>query len=91
MAIETYFLVLVNDNGTVNTTFDIPEKIEAVRQATNFDVYQTCKQIATEVDNQLLAEKVATYVAATLMPQEPLTSDKVKEALKERGIVPDKE
>ena len=90
-AVETFFVVVINSDGTLNTFVDLPESLPANRPATNWDVYQAAKQIATEVDNQLLAEKVTNSVLAALAPQTTPVSDKVKEALKERGITPEGE
>jgi hypothetical protein len=91
MAIETYFLVAVNDDGTFTTYTELPaEPLIAAKKATNFDVYQSCKQIAQEFDSQILVDRITRAVVASLMPpKEPTTSDKIKDALKERGINPE--
>lgn len=90
--VETYFLVTINEDGTIRTYADLPEELpEKKRNITNFDVFQTAKQISEEFENNLNADRIARAVAALLNPQSPSVSDTVKEALKERGITPDGE
>jgi hypothetical protein len=91
MAVETYFLLTVNEDGTLTSYTDIPEELpEQKRVATNWDVYTTAKQIVEEFDRQLLVDRVVQGVVNVLMPPAPPTSsDKVKDALKDRGIDPE--
>ena len=90
MAVETFFLITVNDDGTLTSQTELPtEPIEAKRTATNWDVYATAKQIVEEFDRQLLIDRVVTGVVAQLTQPAPTPSEKVKDALKERGINPE--
>jgi hypothetical protein len=90
MAVETFFLITVNDDGTLTSQTELPtEAIEAKRVATNWDVYATAKQIVEEFDRQLLIDRVVTGVVAQLTQPTPTPSAKVKDALKERGIDPE--
>lgn len=92
--VETLFLITVNEDGTLTSYSELPEEMpEAARQATNFDVYQSAKQIVEDFDSNLVAQKVAQMVvqalAAQAAPQGPSVPSAVKDALKERGIDPE--
>lgn len=90
MAVETFFLITVNDDGTLTSQTELPsEPIEANRVATNWDVYATAKQIVEEFDRQLFVDRVVSGVVASLTQPAPAPSTKVKDALKERGIDPE--
>lgn len=87
---ETYFLVVVNQDGTFTTYAEIPSELpEVARRATNYEVYQTCKSIAEEFDTQILVDRITKSVVGTLMPPQPTVADKVTEKLKDRGINPE--
>ena len=87
---DTYFLVLVNEDGTIATFAELPEEpIEAKRQANNYDVYQAAKQIVDDFEMGMLADRVARTVIETLMPPVQTPADAVKDKLKERGIKPE--
>lgn len=87
---ETYFIAVINPDGTITTMPDLPEGgIERSRSVTNYDVYQTAKQIVDEFESSILADKVARAVLSAMSPEAPSVSDKVKEALKERGVTPE--
>lgn len=89
--IETMFLLCVNEDGTLTSYTEIPAEIpETNRVATNWDVYNSAKQIVEEFDRQLLVDRVLQGVATLLTPPAaPAPSDKVKGALKKRGIDPE--
>lgn len=88
--VETYFLITVNTDGTLTSYTDLPKETpEALRKATNFDVYEAAKQIVQEFDNQLLADRIARAVLSGLAPKQESPADKIKDALKERGIKPE--
>jgi hypothetical protein len=89
--VETYFFLTVNSDGSIGTYAEVPAELpERNRPSNNFDVFQTCKQIAEEFENQVQADRIARAVAAALAPKaEPTVSAAVKDALKERGITPE--
>lgn len=88
--VKTYFVVSLGDNGIVTTYPDILEEgLEAERPVNNYDIYTAAKQIVDEFESSILAQKVADTVIAILNPEVPTASDKVKDALKERGIKTD--
>lgn len=88
--VETYFLIVINEDGTLTSYSELPAELpEANRTANNYDVYQSAKQIVEEFDSNLLANKVAQVVLASLQPQGPSVPSAVKDKLKERGIDPE--
>jgi len=88
--VKTYFVVSLGDNGIVTTYPDMLEEgLEAERPVNNYDIYTAAKQIVDEFESSILAQKVADTVLAVINPQVPATSEKVKDALKERGIKTD--
>jgi hypothetical protein len=90
MPVQTYFLVAVNEDGSFTTYTELPEEpLEKVATATNYDVYQSCKQIAQEFDTQLLVERITRAVVGSLAPKQETVPDRVKEALKKRNIEPE--
>lgn len=90
MEAETYFIAVLAKNGQVITLPEMPEDgIQAERPVTNYDVYETSRQVVEEFNNSLLAQKVAEMVVAAMNQPEPQVSDKIKDALKERGFQTD--
>jgi hypothetical protein len=88
--VDAYFVALINEDGTITTLPEIPaEPLEANRAVTNYDVYQTAKQIVEEFESSILADKVARTVLSVLAPTTPAVSDNVKDALKKRGVTPE--
>lgn len=89
--LETYFVVLVNDDGSFSTSATIPEEeLTATRPANNADVYTVAKQIVTEVDAQLLTDRITNSILRALSaPVEPTQADKIAEALQNRTIETD--
>jgi uncharacterized protein len=90
MEAETYFIAVLAKNGQVITLPEMPEDgIQAERPVTNYDVYETSRQVVEEFNNSLLAQKVAEMVIAGMNQPAPQVSDKIKDALKERGFQTD--
>jgi len=88
--VETYFLISINEDGTLTSYAEIPAELpEANRVANNYDVYQSAKQIVEEFDSNLIANKVAQAVLSAIQPQGPSVPTAVKDKLKERGIDPE--
>jgi len=87
MKVETYFIAALAEDGQIFTLPEMPEEgMEAARPVNNYDVYQTGKQIVDEFEQSLLAQRVAETVIRAMNPQQVAPSDKVKDALKERGF-----
>lgn len=87
---ETYYIAVMMENGQVVTFPEMPEGgIKAARPVTNYDVFETSRQVVEEFNNSILAQKVAEMVIGALNPPVQEPSDKIKEALKERGFSTD--
>ena len=81
--VQAAFVVFINENGTISTE---ALKDEVQRVASTFDMYQASKELASDIESQLLADRVARTVIAALTPVDPMKAqrDKIKEALNER-------
>ena len=87
--IQAAYTVVIKADGTLGT---IPVTENATRSATTYDIYQTSKQLVSEIDDFLLAERVAKAVVDALQPTNSSEQQRAKiaEALSERGIDPTK-
>jgi len=79
----------VHTDGTITTHF-IPAAEDIERTANRYDVYVTSKELIADIENQLLADRVARAVAAQLAPKDE--GKELREglinALRDRGIDP---
>jgi hypothetical protein len=95
MAVEAYYLVVVNEDGGVTTYTELPEELpKANRVANTADVYATSRQIVDEFDRTMLSNKVVSdlmKILAPVMPPapEPSVPERLKDALKKRNINPE--
>ena len=86
---QAKYIVTINEDGTLAT-----ESVEAgesiLRTATTFDIYQTSKELVSEIEQLLLADRIAKSVVAQLQPVDPSAEIKSKiiDALSDRGIKP---
>jgi hypothetical protein len=87
--IQAAYTVVIKLDGTLET---IPVNEGVMRSATTYDIYQTSKQLVSEIDDFLLADRVAKAVVDALQPVPPSEQQRAKiaEALSERGIDPTK-
>jgi hypothetical protein len=86
---KTYFLITVNEDGTLTSYAELPESLPEVTPATNYDIYQASKQIVEEFEMSILADRVARTVLGALLPPTTSPADAIKDKLKERGINPE--
>lgn len=84
--IETAFTVLVHTDGTFSVMLENPvEPFEVQRQPSDYDVFHTSQQIVSEIEQQLLTNRIVSTLAQVLQPKpEPTIADSIKEKLKER-------
>ena len=87
--IQAAYSVLIRLDGSLET---LPVTEGVVRTATTYDIYQTSKQLASEIEDYLLVDRVAKAVVDALKPANPSEEQRAKitEALSERGIDPTK-
>lgn len=85
--IEFAYTVVVGTDGSVNTQVAEPSET-VVRRANSFDIYTTCKDIAHDIDSQILADRVARTVLDNLRPQDSAKElrERLMSALSDRGI-----
>jgi hypothetical protein len=84
--VEFYFIVAVEKDGTIQTYRELPQGIEADRPFNTLDVFKVAKEIVSDIEAQLLADRVIGGVLQVLQSREQSVSEKVANALKERGV-----
>jgi hypothetical protein len=85
--IQSAYTVGIRLDGTVFT--EVLEPSEVIqRRATTFDIYQTSRELVSDIESQLLADRVARTVLASLQPKDNVAEFKEKliNALSDRGI-----
>lgn len=84
------FTVSMNIDGSATVNPAVPEGKEAEieREANIFDIIDASRKLVSDLERQLIIERIEQMLAA-LAPKPVLTpADMVKDALKERGIDP---
>lgn len=81
------FVVTVDSNGFINTQL-IEMSDQVQRKATTFDVFQACKEIASNIEAQVMVDRVVSGVMQALKPLDSSEEVRksVREALSDRGI-----
>jgi hypothetical protein len=85
--VQVAYTVGIRLDGTVFT--EVLEPSEVIqRRATTFDIYQTSRELVSDIESQLLADRVARTVLASLQPKDNVAEFKEKliNALSDRGI-----
>ena len=84
---QASFVVSINNDGSLTTQ---AVTVGVSRKATTYDIYQASKQLASEIEEMLLADRIAKHLLAAMQPEDPAKeqSKKISEALSERGIDP---
>lgn len=82
---QAAYIVTINDDGTI-TTESVGLDKGVSRVATTFDIYQSSKELVSEIDNQLLADRIAKSVMFYMQPKDPSaeTRAKIIDALNDR-------
>lgn len=84
---DFYFIIEVQEDGTIQTHKNMPEDgFEPTKVPNTFDIYKVCREISSDIESQLLADRVIGGVLSVLNQREQTVSDKVAEALKARGV-----
>lgn len=66
---KTAYIVIVGDENAISTLaleVDGLDGITLQRKATNFDIYQSVKEIASDIEQQMLAARVSESVLASI-------------------------
>lgn len=84
---QASFVVSINNDGSLTTQ---AVTVGVARKATTYDIYQASKQLASEIEEMLLADRIAKHLLAAMQPSDPAEEQrkKISEALSERGIDP---
>lgn len=88
--IRFQFTVSMNTNGSASVDPNVPEgkETEIEREANIFDIIDASRKLVSDLERQLIIERIEQMLAA-LAPKPVVTpADMVKDALKERGIDP---
>ena len=74
------YTVTVDTEGRVSTQVEQADEINKLsRTATTFDIYQTSKEIVSDIESHLLADRVARIVVDKLQPKN--AADEIKEKI----------
>ena len=87
--VHAAYIVVINEDGSLNTTLvkpNAPILFEVERATTTYDVFSSSKEIATEIEGQLMADRIARSVISQIMPKDPEAEAKARiaSALAER-------
>ena len=72
--VHSAYVVVLNADGSLNTTSVKPGNpvfFDVERAATTYDIFSTSKEIATEIESQIMADRIAKTVLSQLMPKDP--------------------
>lgn len=81
------YMVIVDAEGRISTQVEeATEENNLSRTATTFDIYQTSKELVSDIESHLLADRVAKIVAEKLQPKNAAEEikEKIINALNER-------
>ena len=71
VTVHAAYVVVINRDGSLSTTVVQPSGIKPItveRVATVYDVLQASKEITSDIEGQLLADRVAKRVLASMAP-----------------------
>ena len=69
------FTVIMNEDGSISTQM---HEEDVQRKAGIYDVFTCCKELVSNIEDQLLADRIATAVAAKLQPANAADEIKAK-------------
>ena len=85
--IQAAYTVGIKSDGTIFT--EMLEPSDAIqRKATTFDIYQTSKELVSDIESQLLSDRIVRDVVRALQPKNETEEirARVLDALNDRGI-----
>jgi hypothetical protein len=85
--IQAAYTVIIKSDGTIAT--ELLEANEGIqRKATTFDIYQTSKELVSDIESQLMADRVVRAVVEALQPKDDAAEirTRVLDALNDRNI-----
>ena len=85
--IKTAFIVTIYEDDSISTApLPIDENVQV--RATNFDIFKSCKEIVDNMEQRMLAEKIAAVILARLEPksEDDERKERIRQALEDRGV-----
>lgn len=83
------FTITALSDGSLKTTVEEADEINKIdRTATTYDIYQSCKEISSDIESIMLADRVAKTVLSVLRPEDSAKElkERLLSALSDRGI-----
>jgi hypothetical protein len=81
VTVHSAYLVVINRDGSISTTAVTPAGLKAItveRVATTADVFESSKEIVTDLEAQMLADRVARRVVEMLTPADESAEAKAR-------------
>ena len=79
--VHAAYVVILNQDGSLSTTMikpGAPVFFEVERATSTYDVFSTSKEIATEIEGQLMADRIAKTVLSQILPRDPEAEAKAR-------------
>lgn len=89
MTLAFRYTVTVDSEGRITTKAEEPDTTnQLTRTANTFDIYQSSKELVSDIESHLLADRIARYVGLQLQPKDNSAElrAKILDALSDRGI-----
>ena len=74
VVVNAAYVVVINEDGTLSTTLVKPGSpvfFDVARATTTYDVFTTSKELANEIESQVMADRISKAVIARLTPADP--------------------
>jgi hypothetical protein len=84
--LDFYFVVAVEKDGNIQTYKELPEGVKSDRPASTFDIYKVSKEIVSDIEAQLLADRVISGVMNAMTQRELSFQERIATNLQERGV-----
>lgn len=82
------YVVTVKTDGGVEIS-PTEDEASVARTATAVDIIDTSRKLIADLERQIMLDSIQTVLNVLTPLEEPTASEKVANALKERGITPD--
>lgn len=79
------FVVVQNDDGSINVDTSVPEGMTVARPASQLDVLDATRKITADLDRQLIVSDVVQTLSSTQPTAEPSPAQRVQAALAARA------
>ena len=74
------YTVTVDEEGRISTQVEDADEINKLaRTATTFDIYQTSKELVSDIESHLLADRIAKIVVDKMQPKN--AAEEIKEKI----------